>query len=662
MTKYRLISLGLFFFLGFGVVLFRAFQLQMLPADRVENLARRQLMHKVDIVGRRGVITDRNGRELAVSTNSLSIFANPKLIKKPIKAARVLASVLGVSEFSISQKIKDTGTRKFVWVARQLDAEQMSRLEKTDLKGIEGIGVLPEFRREFPQQILASHVLGFVSVDGQGLEGVEKQFNEILAGSKNTVTLTRDALGRPVFSHKEQIRLDLNQGSRLELTLDSRLQYSAEKALKEAIDFHQAESGSVIVMDPRNGEILALANYPTYDPNNAGENPIGFRRNRAITDPIEPGSVLKPFVVARAIEDHIVKPDTILPAGNGFIRVGNKVIGEADAKHRFSTISIVDLIRISSNVGTVVLKNRMGFPRIEDTYRKLGFGAVQGIELAGESKGIFNSPTENQLLEQATMSFGQGISLTPLQIATAYSTLANSGYRVKPHLVRRVVEAGGISSDVMTDGLGGEEFDPKKAERVFSESTTRQMRSLLEKVVEGEGTGIKARVEGFKVAGKTGTSQRVDYQHGGYERGSYWSSFSGFIPSDNPRYVITVLIDKPSRNGHFGGVVAAPVFAKIAQAAVRLSRSELQLSELGRASPEVQKIEKVAHARSAVNVSLGKSTVPELTGLPLSSAMRTLKMRGLSMELQGEGDSVADQIPAAGAPAGSTTKVYLKLR
>lgn len=564
MARLRLIFLGFLFFAGFSVVVFRAMRLQIFPATNIEQRAQRQLQTHVEIVGRRGVITDRFGRELAVSTNSQSIFVNPKLVKNPKKVSQRLSKILGTPAHEISARISKAEGRKFLWIERQLSRKQLRRLEKYGVNDLEGVGLLPEFRREFPQGQLAAHVVGFVSVDGLGLEGIEKQFHDELSGLTQRVLVGRDALGRPVFTQKEQLKFDQSNGARIELTLDARLQHSVEQALEDAVKRNSADGGSAIVMDPRSGEILALANFPTVDLNRAKDFPMNFRRNRAITDPIEPGSVLKPFVVARALEDKIVSPNSQIVTGGGTVRVRGHIISESDQKHARESMSVSEIIRLSSNVGMVKLKDLMGFNRIEDSFRKLGMGSRLGVELSGESRGIFNIPNKNQLVEQATISFGHGIALTPMQIASAYSTLANGGVRVRPHLLKNLtLEEEGIQTSLVSEGEAS-------GERVFSPKVASDVTQMLDRVVNDEGTGVAARIEGFRVAGKTGTSQRVDYENGGYEKGAYISLFSGFLPADDPRFVITVVIDKPKGQNYYGGKVAAPVFAQIASDAVRL--------------------------------------------------------------------------------------------
>lgn len=650
MIRLRLLCLAAALMLGFGAVFFRAFQLQVFPTEKVARLAQRQLSRRIEIVGRRGAILDRNGRELAVSTNSLSIFANPKLLDDIPKVTRALAPIAGLSESYLKNKLRDSSDKKFIWIARQLSARQMEMLQELDLKQLKGVGVLPEFRREYPQGTLAAHILGFSSVDGNGVEGIERRWDERLKGEKNLVELRRDALGRPLFTHSEQIRLDLNHGENVELTIDSNLQYTAERALKEAVEFNGALGGSAIVMEPKSGEILALANYPTFDPNAPALSSAAHRRNRALTDPIEPGSVVKPFVVARALQDKIVRPDSMISGGDGFIRIGRKTIGEAEKDHRYKVLSIADLIRVSSNVATVNLQKKMGWERVEDTYRRLGFGSSSGIGLPGDSRGIFPMTTPQQLLERATMSFGQGLGVTPLQMAVAYSTLANGGYRVRPKIVK------GLETN-------------SRREKIFTESTTAKMRAILENVVEGEGTGILARVESFRVAGKTGTAQKVDYKNGGYESGAYWASFAGFVPSQNPRFVIYVLVDKPTLHSYFGGPVAAPVFAKIARTALQLVAPD-EITPVAAAPATIPASEPTpSKKKTASGPIVRKSTAsaaaglaPDLVGMPLSQALKLLESRGLDMEITGEGDRIAEQLPMPGDRLDEKKTVHLRLR
>jgi cell division protein FtsI (penicillin-binding protein 3) len=644
-SAWRLRVLVTGYFVAMAIILFRVFQLQMIPHQNVENLARRQLLRTTEIVGRRGTIYDRNGRELAVSMNSVSVYANPQMVTQRRRVARVLGAVLRTSPEQILKKLSDGSHRKFIWLERQLTTAQVAQLEKLNLKSLEGIGVIPEYRREYPMGELAAHVLGFVSIDGWGLEGVEKRFDETLRGNHETLYLERDARGRPIFTQLDQIRLNDQRGENLRLTIDARLQYAAEIALKKTVSFHAAESASAIVMDPHSGEILAMANYPGFDPEKPGNSPMSFRRNRAITDPVEPGSVMKSFVVAKALDDGIITPNTWVDGGNGFIKIGKKTIGEAEENHRFGKIQAKDLIKYSSNVATVNLKNLMGFDRVADIFEKEGFGQMTGLDLPGESRGILKIPSKKQLLEQATISFGQGMAATPIQIVSAYASIANGGRKVIPTLIERL-----------------EENRPEPP-RVMREETAAKMKKILASVVQ-DGTGVAAQIEGFEVAGKTGTAQMVDFTRGGYERGAYWASFVGFFPASSPRFVVYVLVSRPTQNGFYGGPVAAPIFAEIARAAARtvglLPRS---MAKNHRESPTYpESFDESRRSLLAKNSLLKARVMPNLQGLTLSQAMRVLQETQPSVEVMGRGTQVIEQIPAEGESFDEKQRVYLKVR
>jgi len=627
-------------------LLFRVFQLQLIPHENVETLARRQLKRNTEIVGRRGTVYDRNGRELAVSINSLSVYANPPMITNRRLVATTLAPVLGMSVEQIVKKLTDGSHRKFIWLARQLSAQQVAKIESVNLKNFTGVGVIPEYRREYPMGELAAHVLGFVSIDGWGLEGIEKRFDEKLRGSRETLYLERDARGRPMFTQMDQIRLDDQRGENVHLSIDARLQFAAEQALRKAVHRHEAESASAVVMDPRSGEVLAMANYPGFDPDQPGHAPMAFRRNRCITDPIEPGSVMKAFVVAKAIDEKVIGPDSWIDGGKGFIKIGRKTIGESDQKHRFAKIQAKDLIKFSSNVATVHLKNMMGFDQVVEVFQGVGFGALSRLNMPGESRGIFKIPGKKQLLEQATISFGQGMSATPIQLATAFATLANGGLRVTPTLIV------------------GENSSVQEFPRVFSEQTSRTMSKILSTVVQEDGTGIAARIEGFEVAGKTGTSQAVDFGKGGYQKGEYWSSFVGYFPATDARFVVYVMVNRPKKNGYYGGVVAAPVFADIARAAARtvglLPKALVKSRKEPLQYPEI--VDESRRSLMAKNSMLKARVMPNLTGLSLSQAMRVLEQSQSSVEVIGRGTVVVQQIPNEGESFDESQRIYLKLR
>ena len=651
MTRFRLMLLFTGFALCSGLLIFRAFQLQIVPSKNVQRLAGRQLHKTVEIVGRRGSIRDRKGRELAVSVHTSSIYVNPHLIKNMRKVSSELGQVLGIPREKIYERLQKARTKKFIWLARQLDHAQMRRLKAASLDKLEGVGVLPEYRRDYPHSSLASHVLGYVSVDGKGLAGLEYALNEELSGGKRSFVVRRDARGRPIFSQLDQIRLEDMRGDDLALTLDISLQARVEKILQESVRRHEADAAVAIVLNPHTGEVLSLANYPDFDLNRVKISSAEQRRNRVVTDPIEPGSVVKAFVVAKALEDRVVGPGTMISGGGGTIKIGRKTIREADKKHYFAQVSVRDLIRYSSNVATVNLQKKMGFDRVAEVYRQIGFGEVTGLGLPAESRGIFRLPTPKQELERATMSFGHGMAVTPLQVAAAYAVLANGGYRIKPRLL--------MAAKGATEPLHSKE-------RIFSEGTLKQIRTILERVVEDEGTGALARIEGYRAAGKTGTALKIDPK-GGYMAGAYWSSFAGFFPSQNPEIVVYVMVDHPRKEGKYAGAVAAPLFADIVKSYLGVGAASMpsMIARRERTHDKINLKKQVRLGEDPVKRALSSfenRLMPDLVGMSLTEALRVLEEDSRPVEILQTGRVVSEQLPLAGQAVGSGERVRLRLR
>lgn len=547
--KFRIWALVGFFTIASGLLVFRAFQLQIMPHKKVENLAKRQLERNLSVVGRRGVIKDRKGNELAVSVNSRSLYVNPRRVKNRELLVEEVSFVLGWSPSRVRNILYRRKDKSFVWLKRQLNSTQMMRLEQVDLSAVSGLGVLPEYRRIYPFKSSAAHVLGFVSIDGKGLAGVESSMDAQLAGEERKMRVSRDAKGRPIFNHIDQLRLDDTKGEDLQLSLDIKLQLRVEALLAEAVEHHSADRAWAAMMNPHTGEILAMALYPNFDLNNFSKAPAQLRRMRIVTDPHEPGSTVKPFVVAEALDKGVVNLDTLVSGGGGQIKIGRKTITEADRKHAFDELSVRDVVKYSSNVGTINLQRELGFDNVFEAYRKLGFLEKTGIELKGESRGLLKMPKANQELERATLSYGHGMAVTPIQMLRAYASIANGGYLPKPTLIKN---------------NGNPQFGEQ--ERVFKVGTIESIRDTLEGVVHRGGTGGAAGIEGFRVAGKTGTAWRVKENGRGYEKGAYISSFAGFFPSKNPDWVAVVSVENPTRNGRFATATAAPLFRKITEA------------------------------------------------------------------------------------------------
>jgi cell division protein FtsI (penicillin-binding protein 3) len=529
---------------GLGV---RLAYVQGVNADRYADIARRQRVRSIVLPAMRGAIYDRNGREIALSLPARTVYANPKQISDRRGTARVLSPLLGIS---VDQLVRQLDKPKgFVYLARRIDVQLADRIEKLRLIGV---GTLNESRRDYPSGPLASNVVGFVGTDASGLGGLEHAFESLLGGRPGLRVLEQDALGRPIpqghYSEKPPVA-----GSDLVLTLDRDIQFAADAALARAIDDTHAKGGSVVVMRPDTGEILAMANQPTYDPNDISRVSLDEVRNRAITDSYEPGSANKVVTAAAAIEEGIVNPNTSF-AVPAVITVAGRQFHDAHG-HAAKSMRFEDIIAQSSNVGTIKVALQLGPQRLYEYLRRFGYGRATGLGFPGEASGMLPR-ADRWKTSLPTMAIGQGLSVTALQIARVYATVANDGVAVEPHLVSGWVDASGDLHRAPRS----------RTARVVSATTAATLRSILTKVVT-DGTGTLAQVPGYVTAGKTGTAQKPG-PHGGYQ--GYMASFMGMVPADDPQLVIGIVLDDPSPI--WGGVVAAPVFRDVAQAALRIMR------------------------------------------------------------------------------------------
>lgn len=557
----RRVLAALLLLLGFTVILYRLFSLQVLQAADLMVKADRQHQKAVTVDGARGSIYDRRGKVLAINMDVPSVFGVPSSLDNPSGVARDLARLLGVRADEIERKLKQE--RNFVWIARKLDPEQGRRLETMPL---EGIGMIMEGRRFYPKGPLLAHVLGFAGMDGQGLEGIERRYEPYLRGERQMVVLQRDALGRTVFPK------DMNQqgpapGHSVTLTIDEVIQYVAEKELEEAVAATGAKGGIVIVMEPRTAAILAMAMSPKYDPNAVrGLSPDRWR-NRAVTDAYEPGSTMKVFTAAAALEDGVMGPHTLVYGENGRMAVANTVIHDHENS---GWMTFAQVIQRSSNVGSVKIALALGEERAYRYLKAFGFGERTEIDLPGEAVGLVKEPRDWGRRSLASIAIGQEIGVTPLQLLTAVSAVANGGWLMKPYVVSDIRDAAGR---VVTQAA------PQVRRRPISPKTGQMLRAILEGVVT-HGTGAKAAVPGYRVAGKTGTAQKIDPETGTYSPTLSVGSFVGYVPADDPRLAILVIIDEPQGEA-WGGVVAAPVFRRIAEQA---------LPHLGISPPEPVKL------------------------------------------------------------------------
>ena len=530
------------FLLLFSVAMARAAWLQGVRGGEYRADARSQQTETVEIPGVRGAIRDRNGRELAISEDAVTVFATPYQISDPVRAARKLARVLDVDEHELAETLSGDGG--FAYVARKVDLPTAAKVSKLE---IEGIGLLPDSRRVYPEGELAAQVLGAVSTENEGLSGLELAYDDQLRGEDGERVVVRDALGEEL--ERETVQ-PATVGTRLKLTLDATIQAHTEEVLAEVGKTYQPEGATAIVMDPDTGDVLAMANWPQVDLKRI-EDPEQLR-NLATGYTYEPGSTFKAFTVAGALEENVVTPDTTfyLPPE---IQVADRTIGESHPRGA-ATLSVADILAQSSNVGAVkiglALNAKRGQKAFDHWIRRFGFGRPTGIDFPAEEQGIVIPPKEYSGSTMGNLPIGQGLSVTPIQMTAAYAAIANGGILRRPRLVL---------------SAGGERVRPDPGKRVISRRHAAQLREMLKGVLEEGGTASAVEVPGYELAGKTGTSQKV--VNGTYSESEYVASFVGFAPADDPALLVTIVVDNP-KGDYYGGTVAAPAFGKIAEMAL----------------------------------------------------------------------------------------------
>lgn len=531
---------------GFVLVLFRLVTLQVLRAEELSVRADRQHQKTVSLEGPRGTIVDRHGKVLAMNMEVPSVFGIPTTLGNPAKAARQLSSVLSVKVAELEKKLQQD--RSFVWLARKVDPEQGRRLDRLSL---DGIGVVMEGRRFYPKGPLLSHVLGFAGMDGDGLEGVEHRYETDLRGEKRVMVLQRDALGRTVFP-KNLAERNPVPGHQLTLTIDEVVQYIAERELEDAVTRSRAKSGTIIVLNPETGAVLAMAVSPRFDPNVVSSLSPDRWRNRALTDAYEPGSTMKAMIAAAAIEEAAMKPTTLVFGEHGRMTVANTVIHDHE---KLGWISFAQVIQKSSNIGAAKAGMVLGEQRLYRYLQAFGFGQRTEIDLPGEGVGLVKSPSAWGRRSVASISMGQEIGVTPIQMVTAVAALANGGVLMRPYVVSEIRDA---------EGHLLRRVPSQVRRRVVSPETARSVTKILEGVVT-HGTGAKAAIPGFRVAGKTGTAQQIDPSTRRYSSSRFVTSFVGYVPTDHPRLAMIVIIDAPHDKNASGGSVAAPVFSAVGE-------------------------------------------------------------------------------------------------
>ena len=546
-TKFRASFVFLTLISLFAILLIRLFWLQLGYFSPLKN--NQQYKFILRIKPQRGIIYDRKGKKLAVSLRANSVYAIPKEIKDKVKTAEILSNHLNLSQKDLLRKFS---SKSFVWLKRKVSFAEEKAIKKALLKGVY---FLPEEKRFYPQGELTAHLLGFCDIDNEGLEGIELFYNSYLKGWEGWRFSEKDAHHSEIAAFEKK-NIPAVNGYNLLLTIDIVIQYIVEKELKKTVEKYRPLTATVIVLNPQSGALLALANYPTYNPNSFSSFSPSFYRNRAITDFFEPGSVFKIITASAALEEKIAKPDDTFYCEKGRYYFKGQVLHDY---HPYGKLTFSEVLEKSSNIGISKIAQILGKEKLYNYILKFGFGSTTGIDLPGEVKGLIRPPKAWQNIHILNIPMGQGVGVNSLQLARAISVIANGGELVQPYLVEEIRDERGEKI---------KSFSFSK-QRIISRQTAWQMSEILQRAVE-RGTGKNAKIEGYKVAGKTGTAQKVDPK-GGYRKDKFIASFIGFLPAEDPLISIVVVVDRP-QGAHFGSVVAAPLFQRIGKQVVEYLR------------------------------------------------------------------------------------------
>jgi cell division protein FtsI (penicillin-binding protein 3) len=636
----------------------RTFYLQVLNHEQLVKLAERQYNRTVPLVPARGGIYDRTGAALAVSLEMDSLYAEPRRVKDPHGAAAVLAPLLGEAQHELFRKL--TLDRSFVWLERRLPPDTVQRIKRLQ---VAGIGFVKESKRFYPNFEVASHVLGFTGVDPEGLEGIELRYDATILGNTGYLVTERDALGRDVALHDAVVK-DASPGRSLVLTLDKNIQYLAEKELAKAVESSGAKAGMAVVAEPATGKVLALANYPTFNPNSFSRYTPFQLRNRSVVDSFEPGSTFKIFLMAAAVEEKLVRPQDLVNCENGSYVFGGRTIRD---DHPQGRISVSDVLRYSSNIGSAKIGFKLGDDRLYRYLRAFGFGEKTGIDLPGETGGGLRPVSRWYGSDLATIAFGQGVSTSAMQLVSAVSAVANGGMLMKPYLVERVIDDAGREL---------KHIQPQAVRRVISADTAATVTRMMETVVANGGTGTKAAIEGFRVAGKTGTAQKVDPVSRGYSATKRTASFIGFVPADKPQLTILVVIDEPSTSP-YGGVVAAPAFREIAfntlcylkgtnGGGVHAPSTQAKTTTPPQPTPvqaaPVSELQSAPEAGEGgrIDVAGAGTVMPDFRGMSMRRVLQVMEKRQINIQLRGSG-RVIEQYPQPGQLIRGADEIWVRL-
>lgn len=525
--------------LAFICLIAKAFWLQIVDVEFLQDQGEARYARTLQLAGSRGEILDRNGVVLASSQPVRTVWADPEYMEATPEDIRNLAQALGMSVSTLKRKLANSSSKNYVALLKNTEISVADAVQRL---GIKGVGVSSEVQREYADGPVMAHIVGYTGWDGRGLEGVELAKDEELSGNVGQRRVIKDRLGRIV---DDLWAKPAQPGNDVSLSIDSRVQFIAHEALQQAIDKTEAAAGAVVVADVETGEIIALANSPTYDPNDRSSFQFERIRNRVLTDQFEPGSTMKPFAIAKALDMGIVDPSTTIQTAPGKLRIKDRIIGDT---HDYGLLTVSEIVAKSSNIGTVKIALEIPPQTLWDTYSQLGFGRAPNIGFPGATAGRMRPASSWRPIEQATISYGHGITVSLMQLVRAYTALARDGEVIDLTLFKRA------------------EGEKIEGDRVFSSETARKMRAMMVNTVKRGGTGSRVKVAGYSVAGKTGTANKV--KNGRYTN-DVVASFVGIVPATKPKFIIAVMIDEPKRGSHFGGLAATPVFNEVAAGALR---------------------------------------------------------------------------------------------
>jgi cell division protein FtsI (penicillin-binding protein 3) len=644
-ARTRIIIISSIFGMLFVAVICQAFRLQILQHEEMSSKADRQHQRVVQLTPGRGNILDRNGNNLAVSLELDSCYAEPRHIQDIDGTAAVLAPFLGTTKQELLKKLN--GNKSFVWLERRIPPEKALLVKNLKLRGI---GFAPETKRFYPNREIAAHVIGFTGLDPIGLEGIELKYDSTIAGDTGYLVTERDALGRDIAKKKAVVKSS-SPGKNVVLTLDTTIQHIVEKELSKAVIDSGAKNGMALVMEPDTGKVLAMANYPTFNPNSYADYSQSLLRNHVVADSYEPGSTFKIFLLAAAIEEKIVRPTDVINCENGKYKIADRTIHDT---HSYSRLSVSDVLKYSSNIGSAKIGMKLGDEQLYRYLRNFGFGEKTGIDLPGEASGQMRDRRKLYGADLANISFGQGVAASSVQLTSAVSAVANGGTLMRPYLVERILD---------DSGREVKKIEPQPLRRVISAETAAKVAQMMEGVTKDGGTGLSAAVDGFRVAGKTGTAQKADPVTRGYSATKRTASFIGFVPAERPRLTILVVIDEP-KTSPYGGVVAAPAFRGIAQNTLAYMKmaptvAVTKPSAVAENKQSPVSIKAASSDGGSVEMPVEGGVMPDFRGMSMRRVLKVMEKQNINIKLLGSGRAT-EQYPPPGHRIMGVDGVWVK--